>query len=349
MSQTLNAAVTVVGIDIGKNSFHIVGHDERGAIVLRQKWSRGQVEARFANLPSCLIGMEACVGAHHLSRKLRSLGHDARLMPAKYVRPYSKGQKNDFRDAEAIAEAVQRPTMKFVATKTAEQLDLQGLHRVRERLVSQRTGIINQIRAFLLERGIAVRQGQRFLRAELPRVLATPPDVLSPRMVRVVEGLASDWRRLDERIEGLSTEIDVLARADSGCERLMSVPGIGPIISSAMVAAIGTGEAFTKGRDFAAWLGLVPRQMSTGDRTILGKISKRGNRYLRVLFVQAAWVVLIKPQSWERYGLKPWIEAAKKRLHHNVLAIALANKLARIAWSVLARGRSFEASKLQVA
>jgi len=150
MSQTVNAAIAVVGIDIGKNSFHIVGHDERGAIVLRQKWSRGQVEARFANMPPCLIGMEACVGAHHLSRKLRALGHDARLMPAKYVRPYSKGQKNDFRDAEAIAEAVQRPTMKFVATKTADQLDLQALHRVRERLVSQRTGIINQIRAFLL-------------------------------------------------------------------------------------------------------------------------------------------------------------------------------------------------------
>ena len=174
MSQKLNTAIAVVGIDIGKNSFHIVGHDERGAIVLRQKWSRGQVEARFANMPPCLVGMEACVGAHHLSRKLNSLGHDARLMPAKYVRPYSKGQKNDFRDAEAIAEAVQRPTMKFVATKTADQLDLQALHRVRERLVSQRTGIINQIRAFLLERGIAVRQGQRFLRAELPRILATP-------------------------------------------------------------------------------------------------------------------------------------------------------------------------------
>ena len=206
-------AVAVIGIDIGKNSFHIVGHDERGAIVLRQKWSRGQVEARFANLPPCLIGMEACVGAHHLSRKLNGLGHDARLMPAKYVRPYSKGQKNDFRDAEAIAEAVQRPTMKFVATKTADQLDLQALHRVRERLVSQRTGIINQIRAFLLERGIAVRQGQRFLRAELPRILATPPDVLSPRMARVIEDLAGDWRRLDERIEGLSAEIEALARA----------------------------------------------------------------------------------------------------------------------------------------
>jgi transposase len=343
MSQTLNTAIAVIGIDIGKNSFHIVGVDQRGAIVLHQKWSRGQVEARFANMPPCLIGMEACVGAHHLSRKLKMLGHDARLMPAKYVRPYSKGQKNDFRDAEAIAEAVQRPTMKFVATKSGDQLDLQALHRVRERLVSQRTGIINQIRAFLLERGIAVRQGQRFLRAELPRILATPPDVLSPRMARVVEGLAGDWRRLDERIEGLSAEIEVLAHEDSGCERVMTVPGIGPIISSAMVAAIGAGDTFSKGRDFAAWLGLVPKQISTGDRTILGKISKRGNRYLRVLFVQAAWVVLIKPKSWERHGLKSWIEAAKKRLHHNVLAIALANKLARIAWSVLAHGRSFEA------
>ena len=348
MSQNLDRAIAVIGIDIGKNSFHIVGLDGRGAIVLRQKWSRGQVEARLVNMPTCLIGMEACVGAHHLSRKLKAFGHDARLMPAKYVRPYSKGQKNDFRDAEAIAEAVQRPTMKFVATKTADQLDLQALHRVRERLVSQRTGIINQIRAFLLERGVAVRQGLRFLRAELPCILATPPDVLSPRMVRVIEGLAEDWRRLDERVDHLSGEITALARQDVGCERLMSVPGIGPIISSAMVAAIGTGDAFSKGRDFAAWLGLVPKQISTGDRTILGKISKRGNRYLRVLFVQAAWVVLIKPKSWERHGLKHWIEAAKKRLHRNVLAIALANKLARIAWSVLANGRIFEA-RLQAA
>jgi transposase len=293
-------AIAVVGIDIGKNSFHIVGLDNRGAIVLRQKWSRGQVEARFANMPPCPVGMEACVGAHRLSRRLKAFGHDARLMPTKYVRPYSKGQKNDFRDAEAIAEAVQRPTMKFVATKTADQLDLQALHRVRERLVSQRTGIINQIRAFLLDRGVAVRQGLRFLRAELPRILAMPPDVLSPRMVGLIEGLAEHWRRLDERIERLSDEITALARQDASYERLVSVPGIGPIISSAMVAAIGTGETFSKGRDFAAWLGLVPKQILTGDRTILGQISKRGNRYLRVLFVQAAWVVLIKPQSWQR-------------------------------------------------
>jgi transposase len=346
MSHKLNVAIAVIGIDIGKNSFHVVGQDERGAIVLRQKWSRGQVEARLANMQPCLIGMEACVGAHHLSRKLQALGHDARLMPAKYVRPYSKGQKNDFRDAEAIAEAVQRPTMKFVATKSADQLDLQALHRVRERLVSQRTGIINQLRAFLLERGVPVRQGLRFLRVELPGILATRSDVLSPRMVQLIEDLSGDWRRLDERVENLSGEITALARQDEGCVRLMSVPGIGPIISSAMVAAIGTGDVFSKGRDFGAWLGLVPKQISTGDRTILGRVSKRGNRYLRVLFVQAAWVVLVGgPKHWQRYGLGSWIEAAKKRLHHNVLAIALANKLARIAWAVLHKGRAFECVK----
>jgi len=339
------AKVAVIGIDIGKNSFHVVGQDERGAIVLRQKWSRSQVSARLANLPPCLIGMEACVGAHHLARRLAALGHDARLMPAKYVRPYAKGQKNDFNDAEAIAEAVQRPTMKFVATKTVDQLDLQALHRVRARLVSQRTSIINQIRAFMLERGIAVRQGIRFLRTELPIILAQPDEALSPRMRRIIEDLATDWRSLDERIDNVSAEIGAIAKQDSGCARLMSAPGIGPIISSAMVAAIGSGDVFSKGRDFSAWLGLVPKQISTGDRTILGKISKRGNRYLRVLFTQAAWVVLVKPQSWERYGLKSWIEAARKRLHHNVLAIALANKLARIAWAVLVKGRDFEVTK----
>jgi transposase len=208
----------------------------------------------------------------------------------------------------------------------------------------QRTGIINQIRAFLLERGVAVRQGLRFLRSELPGI-ATRSDVLSSRMMHIIEDLAGDWRRLDERIECLSTDIKGLSDQDPACERLMTVPGIGPIISSAMVAAIGNGAVFSKGRDFGAWLGLVPKQFSTGDRTILGKISKRGNRYLRVLFVQAAWVVLVKPKSWERYGLKPWIEAAKRRLHHNVLAIALANKLARIAWAVLNKERNFECVK----
>jgi transposase len=344
MPRQATAAVTTLGIDIGKNVFHLIGLNKRGAIILRQKLSRGQVEARLANMAPCLVGMEACVGAHHLGRQLRALGHDVRLMAAKYVRPYSKGQKNDFRDAEAIAEAVQRPTMKFIAIKSIEQLDLQALHRVRERLVSQRTGVINQIRAFLLERGIAVRKGFQPLRAALPQVLAMT-EKLSPRMVHMIEALATDWRRLDERIEAVSSEIQTLAEEDNGCERLMTVPGVGPIISSATVAAIGTGDVFSKGRDFGAWLGLVPKQMSTGGRPILGRISKRGNRYLRVLFVQAARVVLLRPQSWERHGLKHWIEAAAKRLHPNKLAIALANKLARIAWAVLHYGRDFEVRK----
>jgi transposase len=226
MSSKSSSAVATVGIDIGKNSFHAIGLDERGAIVLRQKWSRGQLEGRLANTPPCLIGMEACVGAHHLSRKLQGYGHNARLMPAKYVRPYSKGQKNDFRDAEAIAEAVQRPTMKFVATKTADQLDLQASHRVRERLVSQRTGIINQIRAFLLERGVAVRQGLPFLRLELPGILAKRSDVLSPRMVRVIGDLAGDWHRLDRRIEDVTSDIEALAAQDPACERLMTCLGL---------------------------------------------------------------------------------------------------------------------------
>ena len=183
-------------------------------------------------------------------------------MPARYVRADAKGQKNDFNDGEAIAEAVQRPTMKFVAVKTVDQLDLQALHRVRERLVSQRTGIINQIRAFLLERGVAVRQGIRFLRAELPNVLAARSDVLSPRMLRIIESLAGDWRSLDARIDELTEEIKTIASTDVDCRRTMSVPGIGPIISSATVAAIGKGDVFSKGRDFAAWLGIVPRHDS---------------------------------------------------------------------------------------
>jgi transposase len=343
MRNSPNAQVAVLGIDIGKNTFHAVGFDGRGAIVLQQKWTRGQLGNRLANLPPCLIGMEACAGAHHLARHCAALGHQARLMPAKYVKPYSKGQKNDYRDAEAIAEAVQRPTMRFVAIKTTEQLDLQALHRIRQQLVAQRTRLINQIRAFLLERGIVVRQRPHYLRTELPIILATRLDALSPRMLRMIEDLTQDWRGLDVRIESVTEEIGALAKQDADAERLMSVPGIGPIISSAMVAAVGSGEVFTKGRDFAAWLGLVPKQISTGDRTVLGPISRRGNRYLRSLFVQAAWVVLVKPQSWARHGFSAWIEAAKKRLHRNVLAIALANKLARIAWAVLARGQSFAA------
>ena len=217
--------------------------------------------------------------------------------------PFRQGHKNDFRDAHAIAEAVQRPSTRCVSVKTEDQLDLQALHRVRSRLVGQRTAVINQIRSFLLERGIAVRQGLRFLRQQLPEILAKRIDVLSPRMIRIVEDLSGDWRRLDERIEQVTKEIDVLAHGSESCRQLMTVPGIGPLIASAMVAAVANGAAFAKGRDFAAWLGLVPKQMSTGDRTILGRISKRGNRYLRTLFTQGARVILLRPGNGQSIAL----------------------------------------------
>ncbi len=249
--------IATIGIDLGKNTFHLVGLDTRGAIVLQLKLSRGQIERRLANVPCCLIGMEACSGAHHIGRRLTELGHDVRLIPAQYVKPFLKGHKNDYRDAEAIAEAVQRPTMRFVAIKTPEQMDLLALHRVRSRLVGQRTGVINQIRGFLIERGITVRQGVMPLRKALPDILSSNQDALSPRMVGLIADLAQDWRRLDERIAAVSAEIEALARQDDSCQRLMTLPGVGPIISSAVVAAIGNGNGFKQGRDFGAWLGLV--------------------------------------------------------------------------------------------
>jgi transposase len=338
---TLNT-ISTIGIDVGKNTFHLVGLDKRGVIVLQQKVTRHQLGRRLSNISRCLIGMEACSGTHFIARQLAALGHDVRLIPAQYVKPFLKGHKNDYRDAEAIAEAVQRPTMHFVSIKTPEQMDLLALHRVRSRLVRQRTGVANQIRGFLLERGITVRQGLMPLRKALPDILSSKSDALSPRMINLIGELIRDWRRLDERIASVSTEIEVLAKQDESCQRLMSIPGVGPIVSSAVVAAIGNGTGFKQGRDFAAWLGLIPKQESTGDRTILGKISKRGNKYVRTLFVQAAHVVLERRPRTARQGLWPWIEQASKRLHRNMLAIALANKLARIAWAVLARGHAYQ-------
>ena len=227
LRKSLPCDITTIGIDIGKNTFHLIGLDRRGAITLRLKVSRAQLERRLANVPPCLIGMEACSGAHHIARQLEALGHDVRLIPAQYVKPFLKGHKNDYRDAEAIAEAVQRPTMRFVRIKTPEQMDLLALHRVRSRLVGQRTAVTNQIRGFLIERGITVRQGLMPLRKALPEILGSNSGALSPRMVGVITDLTADWRRLDERIAGVSADIESLAEQDGNCQRLMTVPGIG--------------------------------------------------------------------------------------------------------------------------
>jgi len=343
MSRNKVAAVAhTIGIDTGKNVLHVIGLDERGEVVLREKVSRSRISTRLVNVPRCLIGIEAGMATHYMARELAALGHEVKQVPATYAKPFRQGHKNDFRDAHAVAEAVQRTSTRCVPIKTDDQLDLQALHRVRSRLVGDRTAVINQLRGFLLEHGIAVRQGRSFLRQQLAQILAARADVLSPRMVRIIGELIGDWEYLDDRITKVTDEIEGLARADATCGRLMTVPGIGPIIASAMVAAIGNGAAFAKGRDFAAWLGLVPKQMSTGDRTILGRITKRGNRYLRTLFIQGARSILLHPTSWAKHGFGPWLGAMARRLHCNVLTVALANKLARIALTVLVQGRSYE-------
>lgn len=336
------SGVAVIGIDIGKDIFHLLGFDGAGSVVLRRKIKRMALVQTFEALPRCIVGMEACLSAHFVSRTLRRLGFEPRIIPAIYVKPFLKGQKNDYNDAEAIAEAALRPNLRTVREKTQDQLDLQALHRVRARLVSRRTATINQIRAFLIEQGIAVRSGAHALRNSLFPILEQRRDEISPRMHDIIVGLYEDWLWLDERIDSITGEIKALSEREAHCRRLMSVPGIGPIISTAIVSAIGTGEAFDRGRDFAAWLGLVPRQYSTGGKSILGRITKRGSRYLRTLFVQAAHVLLMRPRNWDKFSFGPWLKQAAPRLHKNKLAVALANKLARIAWSVLRHDRAFD-------
>lgn len=334
--------LSVVGVDIGKDIFHLVGFDSHGKIVLRRKIKRLSLVAVFEKLPRCIVGLEACLSAHFVCRTLRKLGFKPKIIPAKYSKPFVKGQKNDYNDAEGIAEAALRPNLKVVKEKTQEQLDLQAMHRVRARLVSRRTATINQIRAFLIEQGITVRTGAHSLRKSLDAILTKRATEISPRMAQIIEGLYEDWLWLDKRIESLTGEIEKVSQVERNCRRLMTIPGVGPMISTATVAAIGTGEAFERGRDFGAWLGLVPRQYSTGGKTILGPITKRGNRYLRTLFIQAAHIILMRPHNWPKFSFGAWLTKASERLPKNKLAAALANKLARIAWSILSHGGRYE-------
>jgi len=318
-----------IGIDIGKDSFHVVAFDLDGQLVIRRQIKRLALVSSLEKLPRCVVGLEACLSAHFVSRTLRELGFEPRIIPAKYVKPFNKGQKNDYNDAEAIAEAVLRPNLPIVREKSQEQLDLQALHRVRSRLVSRRTATINQIRAFLIEQGITVRAGLRALKNSFETILEQRREEISPRMRSILIGLYGDWLWMDKRIGNVSNEIEEISRTEKDCQNIMTVPGIGPMISTAMVAAIGKGDAFERGRDFAAWLGLVPRQFSTGGRTLLGRITKRGSRYLRMLFVQAAKIVMMRPHRWEAFSFGPWLTELVKRMPHNKAAVALANKLSK--------------------
>jgi transposase len=337
--------IAVLGIDLGKNICSVVGLDDGGRVLLRRRLKRAAVVAFARQSPGCVVAMEACCGAHHLGRQLAAQGHEVRLMSPEYVRPYVKAQKNDDRDAEAIAEASLRPTMRFVPLKSEAQSDLQSLHRARERLITERTALINHLRAVLLERGIIIAQGRRKLEKALPEILADAASGMSPRIRQLIGDLREEWHMLDRRITSFDAELVSLARTDETARRLASVPGIGTITATALVAAVGDGSAFGRGRDMAAWLGLVPRQATTGGKPRLLGISKRGNRYLRKNLIHGARSVL--PYLVRRdTPLGRWVMGLMTRAHKNTVVVALANKLARIAWAVLVRGRGFDPAHL---
>jgi transposase len=336
--------IAVLGIDLGKNSCSLAGLDEAGAVIKRRRIRPENIAAFTKSMPACVVAMEACCGAHHLGRLLRAQGHTVRLMSPEYVRPYVKAQKNDDRDAEAIAEAASRPTMRFVELKSEEQLDMQTLHRARERLVGERTALINQLRAILLERGVTVAQGRHKLQQYLTAMLDAGDDPpIGRRMRRLIEDMRAEWLELDRRITEFDNEFAARARSDAGARRLATIPGIGVLNATALVAAVGNGETFARGRDLAAWLGLVPRQITTGGKPRLVGITKRGNKYLRKLLIHGARSVLPGLAA----GATPlggWLRGLLKRMHKNAAVVALANKLARIAWVVLRQGAVFDAA-----
>ena len=332
--------IRTIGIDLAKTVFHLVGVNARGEVVVRKKCSRTQLLRFTSNLRECLIGMEACGGSHFLGRALREQGHDARLMPAQYVKPYVKTNKNDYIDAEACAEAVTRPSMRFVPIKTDDQLDLQSLHRVRERWVVRRTAVINQIRGLLLERGITLRKGREHLQASLPHILEDPDNKLSGALRVLLTQLQWEMQYLHRQIEESDKLIMRIAGELEPCTRLLAIPGIGPITATATIAAIGNGAAFKKGRGFAAWLGVVPGEYSTGGKQKLTDTSRRGNKYLRKLFVQGAHSVLLQ-RTKQSAGLSIWLASLTARKRKQVATVALANKMARIAWAVLFKGEAY--------
>ena len=330
-------AIAILGIDLGKTVCSVVGLDEAGAVVLRRRMRRQTLIELGAGLPRCVVAMEACCGAHLMGRILADQGHEVRLMSPEYVRPYVKAQKNDDRDAEAIAEAASRPTMRFVELKSEAQLDMQTLHRVRQRLVAARRTLLNQLRAILFERGHAIAQGRRKLELAVEAMLADPGFTVSARMRELVAELRAEWRDLDRRIDALNNEFIQRAKTDAAARRLVTIPGVGVLNATALIAAIGDGSAFRRGRDLGAWLGLVPRQHTTGGKPKLLGITKRGNKYLRMLFIHGARAAM--PSLATRASpLGAWLRGLLARTHRNVAIVALANKLARIAWAML-RGR----------
>ena len=331
--------ITRIGLDIAKSVFQLHGVDARGKTVLRKTLARGEVLSFFGNRPACLIGIEACAGSHYWARELIKLGHDVRLMAAQFVAPYRKGGKNDATDAEAICEAVGRPNMRFVPVKSEEAQAVLAVHRARALTVSERTALVNQVRGLLGEFGIVARAGIAHARKLLAQIGAGERSL--PVLARETFGELHDrLRALDERVVAYDRKIAALAQQSEAAQRLMAIEGIGPVAASAIVASVGTATTFSSGRQFAAWLGLTPRQHSSGGKTVLGGISKRGDVVLRTLLIHGARSVL--RLSAARHDRKSqWLEGLKARSCNNVVAVALAAKNARIIWAMLTRGTEY--------
>ena len=333
--------VTTVGLDIAKSVFQVHGVDAAGQVVIRRQLKRRYVLAFFAKLPACLVGIEACASSHHWSRELKTLGHTVRLMPPAYVKPYVKRQKNDTADAEAICEAVSRANMRFVATKTPEQQSCLTLHRTRHLFIRQQTAVINVIRAHLAEFGIVAPVGRKGIETLLD-VVANPTDKRVPVIARAcLAALGAQLRRLKEQILEFDRMIMAWHRSNEASKRLDAIPGVGPVLATALVASIADPKAFRSGRNFSAWIGLVPKQHSSGGKDKLGNISKQGDRYLRSLFMAGALAVIRYAKTHDTTH-RPWLTALLARRPTKVAAIALANKMARMVWAMMTRGERYK-------
>ncbi|MFY9788949.1 MAG: IS110 family transposase [Pseudolabrys sp.] len=333
--------VTTVGLDIAKSVFQVHGVDAAGQVVIRRQLKRRYVLAFFQKLPACLVGIEACASSHHWSRELKTLGHTVRLMPPAYVKPYVKRQKNDTADAEAICEAVTRANMRFVATKTPDQQSCLTLHRTRHLFIRQQTAVINVIRAHLAEFGIVAPVGRKGVE-ELLNVVTDASDKRLPVVARIcLAALGVQLRRLKEQILEFDRMIMAWHRSNEASKRLDAIPGVGPVLATALVASIADPKAFRSGRNFSAWIGLVPKQHSSGGKDRLGSISKQGDRYLRSLFMAGALAV-IRYAKIHGSRHRPWLTALLARRPSKVAAIALANKIARMAWAMMARGERYK-------
>jgi transposase len=335
--------VTTIGVDLAKHVLHVVCCDARGKVVRKKVLRRGQVRLFFVYLEPALIGLEACASAHYWARELGALGHTVKLIAPQYVKAFVRGNKNDYNDALAIAEAVVRPEMRFVGVKTPPQQDIQALHRLRERCLQSRTGPCNQMRGLLEEYGVVLPKGVNALRQQLPAVVEDAENGLSDFFRRLLAESYRQLQELDAHIEAYTAELVRHSRKSEACQRLQTIPGFGPIVASVFHSQVGQGEAYRRGRDVSAALGLVPRQHSSGGKDTLLGISKRGNRYLRSLLVHGARAV-VRQAARKEDRLSQWINKVKAQRGQNKAVVALANKMARIGWAVLAHKTVYQAA-----